>query len=187
VPFASGNSASPYNILGREDAPVIMIEFGDLQCGYCARHATYTLPELRRRYIDTGKLRYTARDLPLPIHPYAVAAAAAARCAGEQGKFWDYRDALFAVRGRLGTEPYAQIARDLGLDAERLEACRRDGRHEAAIREDVRVAQANGIVSTPSFVIGRKVDGRLLAETVTGAKPIEVFVEKIEALLSEPD
>jgi protein-disulfide isomerase len=164
-----------------------MIEFGDLQCGYCARHAAYTLPELRRRYIDTGKLRYSARDLPLPIHPFAVPAAAAARCAGEQGKYWEYRDALFAARGRLGTEPYAQIARDLGLDAERLDACRRDSRHEAGIREDVRIAHANGIASTPSFVIGRRVDGRLLAETVTGARPIELFAEKIEALLSETE
>jgi len=64
-----------------------MIEFGDLPCPYGARFTSATFPELRRRYVDTGKLRFESLDLPLPFHPYAVPAAIAARHAGEQGRF----------------------------------------------------------------------------------------------------
>jgi protein-disulfide isomerase len=175
--------AMPFNTLGREDAPVSIIEFTDLQCPYCARHARETFPRLRRDYIDTGKVRYASRDLPLPRHPYAVPAAVASRCAGEQGRFWEYREALFAAQRTLSSEPYARIAGELGLDVERLEACRRDGWQEANVRADIEVARATGIGSTPGFVIGRVVDGQFEAEKMTGAQPYEVFAAKIDALL----
>jgi protein-disulfide isomerase len=175
--------AMPFNTLGREDAPVSIIEFTDLQCPYCARHARETFPRLRRDYIDTGKVRYASRDLPLPRHPYALPAAVASRCAGEQGRFWEYREALFAAQRALSSEPYARIASELGLDVERLEACRRDGWQEANVRADIEVARATGIRSTPGFVIGRVVDGQFEGEKMTGAQPYEVFAAKIDALL----
>jgi protein-disulfide isomerase len=175
--------AMPFNTLGREDAPVSIIEFTDLQCPYCARHARETFPRLRRDYIDTGKVRYASRDLPLARHAYAVPAAVASRCAGEQGRFWEYREALFAAQRTLGSEPYARIAGELGLDVERLEACRRDGRQEANVRTDIEVARASGIGSTPGFVIGRVVDGRFEGEKMLGAQPYEAFAAKIDALL----
>jgi protein-disulfide isomerase len=183
VPVAE---TTPFNVLGRADAPVTIIEFTDLQCPYCARHATQTFPRLRRDYIDTGKLRYTSRDLPLPFHDFALPAAVASRCAGEQGRFWEYRDALFAAQGLLGTEPYARLARELGLDVERLEACRSDGRQEANVRADLALARSNGIGSTPAFVIGRLVDGQFQGEVITGAQPYEVFAAKLDALLAAP-
>ena len=173
----------PFNTLGREDAPVSIIEFTDLQCPYCARHARQTFPRLRTDYIETGKVRYASRDLPLDIHPYALAAAVASRCAGEQGRFWEYREALFAAQRTLSSEPYLRIARELGLDVEQLEACRRDGRQEANVRDDMAVARASGIRSTPGFVIGRVVDGQFQGEAMTGAQPYEVFAAKIDALL----
>ena len=175
--------AMPFNTLGREDAPVSIIEFTDLQCPYCARHARETFPRLRRDYIETGKVRYASRDLPLARHANAVPAAVASRCAGEQGRFWDYREALFAAQRTLGSEPYARIAGELGLDVERLEACRRDGRQEANVRADVELARASGIGSTPGFVIGRVVDGQFVGEKMLGAQPYEVFAAKIDALL----
>jgi protein-disulfide isomerase len=173
----------PFNTLGREDAPVSIIEFTDLQCPYCARHARQTFPRLRNDYIETGKVRYASRDLPLDIHPYALAAAVASRCAGEQGHFWEYREALFAAQRTLSSEPYLRIAGELGLDVERLEACRRDGRQEANVRDDIAVARASGVRSTPGFVIGRVVDGQFQGEVLTGAQPYEVFAAKIDALL----
>lgn len=188
-PTASESPATanaPFNVMGRDDAPVTIIEFTDLQCPYCARYATQTFPRLRRDYIDTGKLRYTSRDLPLPFHDFALAAAVAARCAGEQGRFWEYRDALFAAQGQLGTAPYARLARELGLDVEQLEACRSDGRQEANVRADLALARSNGIGSTPAFVIGRLVNGEFQGEVLTGAKPYDAFAAKIEALLAAP-
>jgi protein-disulfide isomerase len=173
----------PFNTLGAEDAPVSIIEFTDLQCPYCARHARQTFPRLRSDYIATGKVRYASRDLPLDIHPYALAAAVASRCAGEQGRFWEYREALFAAQRTLSSEPYARIAGELGLDVERLEACRRDGRQEENVRADRAIARASGVRSTPGFVIGRVVDGQFQGEVLTGAQPYEVFAAKIDALL----
>ena len=178
--------AAPFNELGRADAPVTIVEFSDLQCPYCARHAAQVLPELRRRYVDTGRLRYVARDLPLPMHAQAFPAAVVARCAGEQGRFWEFREALFMARVRLGEETYAKLAGEFGLDATRLEACRRDGAQAAAVRADMAAAAGQGIHSTPAFVIGRTVAGELRGELVVGAKDFETFAAKIDALLAAP-
>jgi len=183
---ASDAPPAPFNVMGREDAPVTIIEFTDLQCPYCARHATQTFPRLKADYIDSGKLRYTSRDLPLPFHSFALPAAVASRCAGEQGRFWEYREALFAAQTTLGTEPYGRIAGEMGLDVERLEACRSDGRAEADVRADLALAGSNGIRSTPTFVIGRVVDGEFQGEVVSGAQPYEVFKAKLDALLAAP-
>ncbi len=177
---------APFNVLGRDDAPVSIIEFTDLQCPYCAQHALQTFPRLKADYIDTGKLRYASRDLPLAFHAFAFPAAVASRCAGEQGRFWEYREALFAAQSALGTEPYASIAGDLGLDVPKFEACRRDGRQAANVTADLELARANGIASTPSFAIGRTVGGGFEGEVFSGAQPYEVFKAKIDALLAAP-
>jgi protein-disulfide isomerase len=177
---------TPFNVIGREDAPVTIIEFTDLQCPYCARYASQTFPRLKREYVDTGKLRYTSRDLPLPFHSFALPAAVASQCAGEQGRFWEYREALFAAQATLGTEPYGRIAGELGLDIERLAACRSDGRAEASVRADLALAGSHGIRSTPTFVIGRVVNGEFEGEVVSGAQPYEFFKAKLDALLAAP-
>jgi protein-disulfide isomerase len=175
-----------FNVVGRDDAPVIIIEFTDLQCPYCARYASQTFPRLKREYVDTGKLRYTSRDLPLPFHSFALPAAVASRCAGEQGRFWEYREALFASQSLLGTEPYGRIAGQLGLDVGQLEACRSKGEQESNVRADLAMAAQHGIRSTPTFVIGRVVNGEFQGEVVSGAQPYEFFKAKLDALLAEP-
>jgi len=181
---APGNA--PFNVIGSDDAPVTIIEFTDLQCPYCARYASQTFPRLKREYVDTGKLRYTSRDLPLPFHSFALPAAVASRCAGEQGRFWEYREALFASQSQLGTEPYGRIAGQLGLDVGQLEACRANGEQESNVRADLAMAAQHGIRSTPTFVIGRVVDGEFQGEVVSGAQPYEFFKAKLDALLAEP-
>lgn len=185
-PPAATAGPVPFNVLGREDAPVTIIEFTDLQCPYCARFATQTFPRLKHDYIETGKLRYSSMDFPLPFHDFALPAAIASRCAGEQGRFWDYREALFAAQATLGTEPYGRIARELGLDVGRLEACRADGRQAAGVRADLELARSHGIRSTPSFVIGRVVNGQFEGELLSGAQPYEFFAARIDALLATP-
>lgn len=179
--------SADFNVLGREDAPVSIVEFTDLQCPYCARFATQTFPEIKRNYIDTGKVRFASRDLPLPFHAFAVTAAVAARCAGEQGRFWEFREALFAGQSRLGTAPYDELARHFGLDADRFDACRRDGRQEANVRADLALARSQGIDSTPSFVIGRVVSGNFVGEIFSGARSYEEFSVRIDALLGTAD
>ena len=191
VPQAAAGAAparlemdAPFNVLGREDAPVAMVEFSDLQCPYCAGYALHTFPQIKRVYIDTGKVHYAAIDFPLPMHPYAFPAAVAVRCAGEQGEYWQYRDAIFADQAQLASNPFDGLARKLGLDAARFESCRRDVRQDAAVREDLAMARRDGITSTPSFMIGRVVNGELQAERISGAKSFEEFSALIEAVLA---
>ncbi len=187
-PAPSEEAAAPparaFNELGPADAPVTIIEFSDYQCPYCAHFALETFPEIRRAYVDTGKVRYAARDLPLPFHAFAVPAAVAARCAGEQGKFWEYRDELFRNQSQLGRAPYAELAGSLGLDLAKFEACRAAGQQEAAVRADAAMARSRGISSTPTFVVGRLVDGQFEAEKFSGSKSPKDFAARIDAALA---
>jgi protein-disulfide isomerase len=173
-----------YKVLGDEAAPVRIVEFTDLQCPYCARFARETFPLLRERYIDTGKIRFESVDLPLPMHAFAVPAAIAARCAGQQGRYWDYREKVFAEQNLLARNPFTRFAGALGLDIERFEYCRLQDSTLAEVRSDAARAQSLDIGSTPTFLIGRMVDGRFESETVSGAQPAEVFVARIEKLLA---
>jgi protein-disulfide isomerase len=173
-----------FNVVGRADAPITIIEFSDLQCPHCAHNALDTFPEIKRNYIDTGKVRYVARDFPLDMHPFAMPAAVATRCAGEQGKFWEYRHALFERQNELANAPYDALAAQLGLDVPRFAACQKDGAQAAAVRKDVAVAGSNGIASTPTFVLGRVVNGKLEGEGFAGAKPYADFAARIDALLA---
>jgi protein-disulfide isomerase len=173
-----------FNVLGREDAPVAMVEFSDLQCPYCATYALQTFPQLKRAYIDTGKVHYAAVSFPLPMHAYAFPAAVAARCAGAQGKFWQFRDAIFADQAQLAFDPYDALAGKLGLDVAKFKSCRRDIRQDSYVREDLAMARRDGITSTPSFMIGRVVDGELQAETMSGAKSFEEFSAVIDKILA---
>jgi protein-disulfide isomerase len=173
-----------FNVVGRADAPVTIIEFSDLQCPHCARNALNTFPEIKRNYIDTGKVRYVARDFPLTMHPFAMPAAVATRCAGEQGKFWQYRHALFERQNDLATSPYDALAAELGLDVPRFAECQKDPAQVAAVRADIALAGSNRVTSTPTFLVGRVVDGKLEGEGFAGAKPYADFAARIDAALA---
>jgi protein-disulfide isomerase len=174
----------PFNELGRGDAPVTIVEFSDLQCRFCARYASQIFPQLRRDYIDTGKVLYVVHDLPLAYHAYAIPAAVAARCAGAQGRYWEFRETVFREQHRLAQDPYAEFAAGLALDAERFAACRNDPGQLTGIRADVNLAAARGIGSTPSFVIRRSGADRNSETIIVGAKPYEVFKAKVDSLLT---
>jgi hypothetical protein len=92
------------------------VEFTDLQCQFCNRFSTQVFAQIKAAYIDTGKVRFVTRDFPLDFHPEALPAARAARCAGEQNKFWEMRDALVRGYNRLGPAFVTSAAEGLGLD-----------------------------------------------------------------------
>jgi len=162
-----------------------MMEFTDLQCPYCAEFELQTLPVLRARYVDTGLVKFASYDLPLNFHPYALLAALAAHCAGEQGQYWPYREALYREQSSLPTAPYGQLAQRFGLDLARFESCRSDPERQALVLTDAQKAASKGIQSTPSFVIGRIVNGQFEGELITGAQPLEVFDARLQAALKE--
>src|SRR5471032_1978451 len=110
--------------LGSADAPLTMVEFTDLQCPYCRQFHMTTFEQIKKAYIDTGKVRYVSRDFPLDtLHPLAVAAARATRCAGEESKSWEMRHAILVSNANLRQDIFVDLARDLRLDIGVFKRC----------------------------------------------------------------
>lgn len=170
--------------LGNPNAPVLLIEFSDFTCGYCGRFYRETLPILKTQYITSGKVRFAYRDFPRDERGWGLVAAHAARCAGEQGRFWEMHDRLFAESGRLGTGLLKQAIVDLRLNRDVFGACMDSEKHVAAILADRDAGRAIGFQGTPGFLLART-DGRRLADPirVPGALPYAYFQEQIEQLL----
>jgi protein-disulfide isomerase len=174
-------------IVGSLTAALTLIEFSDYQCPYCGRHTTDVNPQLQKQYVDTGKVRYVFFDMPLEsIHKSAFKAAEAARCAGEQGKYWEMHNRLFANQQKL--EPWGDHAKALNLDLTTFDACMNGGKTADAIRADMAVAQKLGINGTPSFLLAlsdpkdqRQVKGLTL---IRGAMPFSNFKTEIDKALA---
>ncbi len=174
-------------MLGRPDAPLTMVEFTDLQCPFCRQFHVTVFEQLKKEYIDTGKLRYFSRDLPLEdLHPLAMTSARASRCAGEQGKFWEMRHSILVNNAQLTATSFDTFARDLKLDASRFKACVAAAKDDAAIQKDMADAGGAGISGTPSFVIGRTAAKGLDGTRLVGAQPFATFDARIKALLGTP-
>ena len=109
--------------LGSNDAPMTIVEFTDYQCPFCQQFHMTAFQDVKRDYVDAGKVRYASRDLPLAMHPNAMSAAHVARCAGEQNKFWEMRSGLIANANQLGTDQYTALADELNLDLARFQNC----------------------------------------------------------------
>src|SRR5262249_53555192 len=144
-------------------------------------------PQIVEHYVKTGKLRYYFRDLPLPIHPNALPAAIAARCAGDQGKFWEMHDSLFANQSALSQKDFADRAAALGLDRTRFSDCRSSAKYAEAIRKVAAGAQRMGIDGTPAFAIGAvRADGEVITvnQVALGADSFEAFKSILDEVLS---
>ena len=174
-------------MLGRPEAPVTIVEFSDYQCPFCQRFFATTLPELKRDYIETGKVRYVFRDFPLDhLHAQARKAAEAAHCAGEQGKFWEMHDVMFQNRATLGAPQLIEYSRRIGLDVAAFEACLASGRYAARIERGLTDGAAAGVRGTPSFVVGKSQSGDTVEGTfIRGAQPVETFRRIIDQILAE--
>jgi protein-disulfide isomerase len=159
---------------GAADAPVTIVEFSDFHCPFC-RKVQPVLTELLSRYGDRVRLVY--KDFPIDnLHPQARAAAEAARCAGEQGKFWEYHDRVYA--GPTDGSPAAlrAMAEAVGLILRVFDECQSSRKYQAAVQKDLQEGAGLGITGTPGFFI----NGRFLS----GAQPIEAFVRVIEEELA---
>jgi protein-disulfide isomerase len=172
---------------GHANAPVIVVEFTDYQCPYCRRFEAETWPRLKHEYLETGKVRFIVRDLPLPFHARARPAAEAAHCAGEQGRFWPMHDALLAGSTPLGLASLTQQAQALGLDAARFRDCVTANKYDSAIARNVATARALGLRGTPSFIVGRMSHGELEGVPLVGARPYRDFANVIDAVLAAPE
>jgi protein-disulfide isomerase len=163
-------SADKGFVRGAKDAPVTIVEFSDFQCPFC-KNATATVKQVVEKY--QGKVKWVFRDFPIPsLHPAAPKAHEAARCAAEQGKFWEYHDLLFEKSPRQAPEELKQYAKDLSLDAAAFAQCLDSGKHQAAVNSDISEGAQLGITGTPTFFI----NGRQLV----GAQPASTFQKIID-------
>lgn len=181
-------AAVPGTALGRIDAPLTMVEFTDLQCPFCRRFHTMAFEQIKKNYIDTGKLRYISRDLPLPkLHSLAMTAARASRCAADQGRFWEMRHSILLNNAQLTAQSFSTFAQDLGMNVASFGACAADASaFQAEIQKDTDDAALAGITGTPSFVIGRTIATGLDGVRLVGAQPYAVFDTKLKQLLAPP-
>lgn len=162
-------------VLGKDNAKVTFVEFGDFQCTFCQRFINDTFGQLKSQYIDTGKMKVIYRYFPLPFHVNAQKAAEAAECAYRQGKFWEYHDLLYKNGQGDGTGLAAadlkKYAGDLGLDTGSFNTCLDSGAAAATVAQDVKDGQAAGVNGTPTFFVNGK--------QIVGAQPTDTFDQAI--------
>jgi protein-disulfide isomerase len=166
--------------LGEVDAPVVMINYSEFQCPFCGKFARDTKPELMK-YVEDGTMRIEWRDFPY-LGPESITSAKAAWAAGEQGKFWEFHDAMFEDQqppnsGNLTEDYLVDMAEEVGLDTARFE---KDMSSKAAadkVKADFDEGQEIGVTGTPAFLIN--------GQPIMGAQPTETFVEVIEQAAQE--
>jgi protein-disulfide isomerase len=185
--LAGRQSSAPSNVdlsvegaqfKGEQTAKVTLVEFLDYQCPFCKTYFNQTMPQLLMEYVRTGKVKYVVRDFPLQaIHPLALKAAEAARCAGEQNKFWLMHDQLMANPSSLERRNLSMNAQNLGLDVVSFEKCLDSDKYATKIDQDIADGTKAGVDGTPTF---------FLALTDPQVPTIK-FAQRIEGLVSFPE
>ena len=175
---------------GDKNAKLTLVEFSEFQCPFCGRHVRDTVPTLEKDYIKTGKVKYVFRDLPLEsIHKNAFKAAEAAHCAGDQNKYWEMHDRLFANQNALEPAMLAAHAQAVGVDAKKFQECLDSGKYATAIRKDIAEANKYGITGTPTSVIGLTQSGDpktiKVVKVIRGAQNIAAFKDALDTLYNE--
>jgi protein-disulfide isomerase len=166
---------------GNKQAKVTMVEFTDYQCPYCERYYSDAYGKIKENYIDNGKIQYILRDLPLPFHQYAKPAALAARCAGEQNKYWEMHELLFKNQSDWSQsepkEKFATYAKQVGLNLNQFQNCYSSGKYNQAIDADNALAAQVGASGTPTFIIN--------GEKIVGAQPLATFQQTLDQALAK--
>lgn len=177
-------SADNDAFLGNEKAKVTVIEFSDFQCPFCRSFWRDTIPQLKKEYIDTGKIKFVYRDYPLDFHPGAKPAAEGAECARDQGKFWELHDKIFQEQDKQGQgtiqftkTDVVRWAGQIGLNMSQFNRCLDSGKYKAEVEKDVADGTAAGVSGTPTtFINGR---------SLVGAQPYSSFKSIIDEELSK--
>ena len=172
--------------LGTNFAKIAMVEYSDFDCSFCGKYAREVFPRIQLEYIRTGKVRYFFRDLPEPDETNAWLKARVARCAGDQGKFWEMHERLFAAQDASGKDVSA-IAQALGLDSQQFNACFSTEKYLGNIQRSAAGARKMGIYGTPAFLIGTlSEDGGFVTvkKTLVGAQTYDGLKAVLDELLS---
>jgi len=181
---ASGASSSlvvERRAMGPRNAKVQIVVYNDFQCPHCYELHRAAEPEIIERYVRTGLARLEVRQFAV-MGPESVMAAEASLCAADQGRFWEYRDALFSAWRQKGYSAYSEagvraVADQVGLDRDAFGSCLVSGARLAEVEEDMRRGKAEGITAVPSvFINGRQ---------VVGTQPFQVYAKIIDEELEK--
>ena len=166
-------------VLGDKKAKVTIVEFSDYQCPFCRTFWKNALSEIKREYIDTGKVKFVYRDFPLSFHPAAIPAAQATQCAKDQDKFWEMHDKIFSEQEKqgqgtiqFGVNDIKKWASQISLDTIKFNQCFDSGKYKSEVEKDAADGSAYGVSGTPTTYINGK--------PIVGAQPFAVFKVAIE-------
>ena len=178
------------NAMGDPNAPIKIEEFSDFQCPYCARFHEETEWQIANSYVADGTVYFVYRSFGEFIGPESKAAAEAAYCAGDQNKYWEYHDILFANQTGENVGAYADrrlqaFAEMLSLDMDAFNDCFSNGKYSDRVNQDRVDGTAAGVTGTPAFSITYTVDGEQKQRFIPGAYPFSEFQKEIEAALAE--
>jgi protein-disulfide isomerase len=170
--------------IGNGSAPLEVTEFGDFECPACGNFSTLTEPDVRKRYVNTGKVLWRFVDFPLSGHRNTWQASRAAACADEQGKFWEFHDALYQTQDQWNGEATSnpdrymkQLGKQLGLSATQFDQCVDSRKMQAKIQAHWALANARKVQETPTFVIGD--------QQTRGALNYDQFAKLLDAALAK--
>lgn len=170
--------------IGNEKAKVIVVEFSDFQCPFCRIFWSEAYQQIKKEYIDTGKIKFVFRDYPLPFHSAAQPSAEAAECADDQGKFWEMHDKIFGEQAKQGTGTitYSAVelkkwASEIGLNTGKFNQCLDSGKYKSEVENDLADGSAYGVSGTPTLYVN--------GNPIVGAQPFSVFQAIIEQELSK--
>ena len=176
-------------LMGDQKARLVLVEFSDFQCPFCARFVRETFPEIEKDYIKTGKLKYVFRDFPITsAHKDAFKAAIAAGCALDQGKFWEMHDRLFGNQAAFTVYNLTQSAEAIGLNKDKFQRCLANNEYETEVQNDFAEGLKAGVNQTPIFFLGlteRNSPKVKVLTVITGAKPYTVFKAAIDSALQQ--
>lgn len=180
VPQGGDISIEDEPTLGDPNAKITMVEFTDYQCPFCSKYSTATFLQIKKEYIDTGKVFYAFKDFPLGFHPHAAVASEVANCAGDQDKYLEMHDKIFIGQGDWSGEEsvrdiFIGYAKKIGLDTKEFISCLDSGKYVEEIKEDIQQSVSVGVRGTPSFLI----NGNLFV----GAQPFDSFKQAIDSQL----
>ena len=172
------------HVLGSQTASVVLIVYSDFECPYCKRFATEVLPEVRQRYVETGRVSIAFRHFPLQRHKFALVAARASVCAAAQGRFWQTHDQLFLLPNPLTLNSILEATRLAGVDRSGLDACLSQGGDDAVAR-DLTLGQVAGVSGTPYLLLGTpSSDGVSVQEVVNGLPTFTALSRRLESVLA---
>lgn len=172
--------------LGAEDAVVTLIEFSDYECPFCIRHFSQTMGEIDEKFIRTGRIQYVFKDFPIvQLHPDAVLAHQAARCAAEQGKFWEMHSRMFSPAGTHTPEQLEAHAKAAGVSMQPYLECLASNRTLTDVKASVDTAVQLGANGTPAFFVGIRdpeTNRVRILQGLSGAQPFAEFEKAIQAV-----